>query len=58
MDLQIASTQLKLPCQREQVGPQKKSKASNTSFDMITLTEGDPHDIAETVRDVTAEALQ
>jgi len=33
-------------------------KASKTSFDPITLTEGDLHDIDETVRDVTAEALQ
>ena len=28
-----------------------------TSFDLITLTEGDLHDIGETVRDETAEAL-
>lgn len=33
-------------------------KASNTSFDLITLTEGDLHDIGETVRDVTVEDLQ
>ncbi len=43
---------------REQVGPRKKTKASKTSLDPITLTEGDLHDIGETVRDVTAEALQ
>jgi len=28
------------------------------SFDPITITEGDLHDIEETVRDVTVEALQ
>jgi len=38
--------------------PWKKTKASKTSFDPITLTEGDLHDIGETVRDVTMEALQ
>jgi len=49
-----------LKCQslREQVGPRKKSKASKTSFDPITLTEGDLHDIEEMVHDVTTEALQ
>lgn len=41
------------------MGPQKKSKASKTSFDLITLTERDLHDIGETVRDITTEeALQ
>ena len=55
---QTTSTQLKHPCPREQVGPRKKSKASKTSFDPITLTEGDLHDIGKMVRDITAEALQ
>lgn len=36
----------------------KKTKASKMSFDAIILTEGDLHDIKETVRDVTVEALQ
>jgi len=40
------------------VGPWKKSKASKTSFDLITLTKGDLHDIGEMVCNVTAEALQ
>lgn len=57
-DPQTTSTQLKRQCLREQVGQQKKSKASKTSFDLITLTEGDLHDIGETVRDITTEALQ
>ena len=38
--------------------PQKKNKASKTSFNLITLIEGDLHDIEEMVRDVTVEALQ
>jgi len=33
-------------------------KASKTSFEPITLIEGDLHDIGEMVRDVTMEALQ
>lgn len=36
----------------------KKSKASKTSFDPITLTKGDLHEIGETVRDVIVKALQ
>ena len=40
------------------MGPWKKSKASKTSFDPITLTKGDLLDIGETVCDVTVEALQ
>lgn len=59
-DPHISSTQLKCLCPREQVGLQKKLKASKNSFDLITgtLTEGDLHDIGKMVRDVTAEALQ
>ena len=38
--------------------PRKKSKASKTSFDLITLTEVDLHNIWETVHELTAEALQ
>jgi len=57
VDPQTASTQLK--CQRlsERTGLCKKVKASKLSIDPITLTEGDLHDIGETVRNVTTEAL-
>lgn len=57
MDLETSSTQLKCQPPREQVGPLKKSKASKTSFHLITLTEVDLHDIGETVRKVTMKAL-
>lgn len=55
---QTMSTQLKCQRSRKQVWPQKKSKASKTSFNPITLTEEDLHDIGETVCNVTTEALQ
>ena len=58
MDPQTMSTQLKRQCPREKVGLRKKSKASKTSSDPITLTKGDLHDIGEIVRNATAEALQ
>ena len=45
-------------CSREKLGPWKKSKASKTSFDPITLIEGDLHDIGEMVRDLTVDILQ
>ena len=35
----------------------KKSKVTKTALDPITLTEGDLHDIGDTVRDVTPEVL-
>jgi len=35
-----------------------KSKATKTSLDPITLTEGDLHDIGDIVSNVTTEALQ
>lgn len=57
-DLQIATTQLKHQRPREQVRPRNKSKASKTSFDLITLTKGDLHDVGEMVHEVTTEALQ
>lgn len=57
-DPHTTSTPLKRQCPREQVGLRKKSKASKTSFDPTTLTEGNLHDIGETVQDVTMEALQ
>ena len=40
------------------MGPCKKVKASKLSIDLITLTEGDLHDIGETMCDVTMEGLQ
>jgi len=52
------STQLKYPLIAKRVGPRKKVKASKFSIDSITLTEGDLHDIDETVLDVTSEVLQ
>lgn len=42
----------------ERIGPRKKVKESKFAIDPITLTEGDLHDISETVRDVTNKALQ
>lgn len=36
----------------------KKSKASKTYFNPITLIEGESPEIGETVRDITAETLQ
>ena len=42
----------------KKVEPWKKSKPSNTSLDLITLTEGDLNDIGDTVWDATAEMLQ
>jgi len=42
----------------ERSGPRKKVRASKLAIDLITLTEGDLHDICETVYDVTNEVLQ
>ena len=53
MDPQIMSTQLNHQHSTEWMEQRKKVKASNLSIDPITLTEGDLHDIGETVRDVT-----
>lgn len=55
---QIVSTQLKRQCPSERMGPCKKLKVSKLSIDPIILTEGDLHDISETMCDVTTEALQ
>lgn len=49
---------IKRPRELEKGGSRKKSKATKTSLDPITLTEGDLHDIGDIVGDVTAEALQ
>jgi len=56
-DLGTTYTQLKWPCIAERSGPRKKVKTSKLDIDPITLTEGDLHDISETVHDVTNEAL-
>ena len=58
VDPQTTSTQLKRPCPQEKIASQKKTKASKTSLDPITVTEGYLHDIGETMRDATVEALQ
>ena len=58
MDLQVTSAHLKRPREQEKGGLRKKSKATKTSLDPITLTEGNLHEIGDMVRDVTAEALQ
>lgn len=58
VDTGTSSTQLKHPHVAERTAPRKKVKASKLDIDLITLTEGDLHDIGETVCDVTNEALQ
>ena len=58
MDPWTASTQLKCQHPAERVGSRKKVKASKFSIDMITLIEGDLHDIDKTVHDATNKALQ
>jgi len=49
---------IKCPRELEKGGSRKKSKATKTSLDPITLMEGNLHDIGDTVRDVTVEAPQ
>lgn len=49
---------IKFPREQEKRGSRNKSKATKTSLDPITLTEGDLDDIGDTVQNVTAEALQ
>lgn len=58
MDLE--TTLFRIKCNRyvEKVGLRKKSKASKTFLDPITLTEGYLNNIDDTVRDATAELLQ
>jgi len=46
------------PREQDKGGSRKKYKDTKTSLDIITLTEGDLHDINDTVHDVTMEALQ
>ena len=57
VDPRAALTQLKHPRIAERVGPRKKFKALKLAIDLITLTEGDLHDIDEIVHDVTSESL-
>jgi len=54
----MTSTQLKHQQPQEKAVSRKKTKASKTSLDPMTLTEGDFHDIRVAVRDVITEALQ
>jgi len=58
IDPGTTSTQLKCPHITERSGPRKKVKALKLAIDLITLTEGDLHDISEMVRNVTSEVLQ
>lgn len=55
---QATSTRINRPREKEKGGSKKKSKATKTSLDPITLMRGILHNISDTVRDVTAEALQ
>lgn len=58
MDPQETSTRIKCPREMAKGGPRKKSKVTKTSLDPITLIEGNLHDISDTLRDVTVEAIQ
>lgn len=51
-------TQLKWSHVPEKLAPRKKVKATKTSVDPITLTEGDLFDINEMVRNVTKDTLE
>ena len=55
---QETSNHIKRLSDLEKGGSRKKSKATKTSLEPITLTDGDLYDINDTIRDVTAEALQ
>ena len=57
-DPRTTSTQLKRQHPTERAGSRKKVKALKLSIDLISLTEGNLHDIGEIVCDVTNEALQ
>lgn len=48
-NLKTALYCIKIPREYEKVGPQKKFKASKTSLDPITLTEGYLNDVGDTV---------
>ena len=55
--MRAMSTYIKHPREQEKGGLRKKYKATKTLLDPITLTEGDLHEIGDTVQDVIAEAL-
>lgn len=58
VDPQEMSDYIKHLRELEKGGSIKKSKATKTSLDPITLTEGDLYDIGDTIMDVTAKALK
>jgi len=58
MDPQEMSACIKCPRELEKGWSRKKSNAMKTSLDLITLIEGDLHDIDDIVSDVTMEVLQ
>jgi len=58
IDPQQMSAHLKHLRELEKGGPRKKSNVTKTSLDPITLIVGNLHDIGDTVKDVTVEALQ
>jgi len=58
VDAQETSSHFKHPMEQEKGGSRKKSKATKTSLDPITLTEGEFHDIGDTMRGVITEVLQ
>lgn len=58
MEPQETSTHIKHPRELEKGGSREKSKATKTSLDPITLTEGDLHDIDDIVRDVNTKNLK
>jgi len=57
MDPQTTSTQQKRQHSSEWMGPHRKVKASKLSIKLITLSEGDLHNIIEMVHDITSKAL-
>jgi len=57
-DPSTTSTQLKRPHDPKKLGPRKKGKATKTSDDLITLTEGDLLDLSKTIREVIEDVLQ
>lgn len=52
------SARIKRLREQEKVGSRKKSKATKTSLDPITLIEGELYEINDTVWDFTMETLQ
>jgi len=44
--------------EQEKAGPQKKTKATKPSLDLITLMDGDLDEIGDKVRDTTTELFQ